>query len=167
MSTHFIHSNHDLILRYPRPPWWGYLCPSYRSTLTIRWAGSAGYWCVPLQSPLLTHHSWAVLTFQLFQKTHLWVWISARTPSCGHPSIQVPLKPSEFKPNHLSSALFTKGAEGVMMSCALCAPTGQSLLGVPAGSRKPGGSDRYPSTGIFFRCLVIFNSEHPIGHNLV
>lgn len=96
----------------------------------------------------------------------LWEWISARTPSCGHPSIQTSLKPSEPKPNRLSSALFTKGAEGTMC-CALGVPTGQSLLGIPAGSRKPRGSDGFPRTGIYFCCLVIFNSEHPVGHNLV
>lgn len=82
---------------------------------------------------------WWHTTFQLFQKTHPWVWISARTPSCGHPSIQMSLKSPESKPNHHSSALFTKGGEEVMC-CALGGPTGQSLLGFPAGSRKPGGS---------------------------
>lgn len=81
MSTHLIHSSHDLILRYPSPPWWGYLSPSYRSTLMKRWAGSAGYCCVPL---LMTHHSWAVLSLQLLQKTQLWVWISARTPEYSY-----------------------------------------------------------------------------------
>lgn len=102
-------------------------------------------------------------------------WISAREQpwacddSKGTKTCRI-LNKSPFLPTLQQKASRRRRREDVVPSAGSITRANTSLPGAPAASvcsRKPGGSAGYPSTGINFCCLICFNRECPVGHNLL
>lgn len=53
------------------------------------------------------------------------------------------------------------------MMCSTLGHTNRASKGSLVSQQKPESLEAVTDTGIHFCCLVIFNGEHPVGHNLV